>query len=342
MAKMRIQVSDAQLDGGIDYEKYKRCVGAVGTMSRDMDTFKLWMAEADNSFDLHGVEPVFELFEDAFVGMERLSEAIAGGMSLDTRNPGLWLVLRDALCGCNRLALLPDARYRDDKTALDMFRSTAFILDATCRLTDVASRREAMHELFGDLDDRYVLKRALPIMLDVVVGRGAAWIAFIDHMGSKAALEGGSGTSWIVMRNRYAAGRGEVFLDKLAKRLGCEPVEALDTFKDRVNRIAVCHDAWQVLSLKTSLGIRLDTLNRGRRFEPAGCMDGFFEDDEALDMVGYARMFGVSAVAATSCVPVNIEVEVRKGRIAKLREEARKEAEERKRRISDFINGGKY
>ena len=98
----------------------------------------------------------------------------------------------------------------------------------------------------------------------------------------------------------------------------------------------------QVLSLKTSLGIRLDTLNRGRRFEPAGCMEGFFEDDEALDMVGYARMFGVSAVAATSCVPVNIEVEVRKGRIAKLREEARKEAEERKRRISDFINGGKY
>ena len=339
MANMRLNVPATQMDGGVDYERYKRAVGAIGTMSRDMETFKLWMSDADNSFMLNGREEVFELFSDAFVGMERLAEAVVKGMPLDTRNPGLWLVLRDAVCGANRLALLPDAHYQAGKTMVEMMRSTAFMLDVACRLADPLCRDEVRHDLMGAADDRMVFKRSLPVMLDIVVGRGAAWVAYIDAMGRKATALSDSGTSWIALRNRYAAGRGEVFLNRLAERMGVSPAEALDAFKDRVKRIAVCHDAWQVLSLKSSLGINLDIVDRGRRFEMAGCLDGFFEEDEAIDMVGYARMFGVSAVAATSCVPVNVEVEVRRDRIEQVREAARKEAEEKRRMIEAFLNG---
>lgn len=307
---MAFETTSDQMAGFYDFQLYKALVADVGNLAKDVALVKADQVRMrdpeiapDGTCDL-------ACFLDA-------SESCAGDIAkiantpIDTRDPGLWLALRDAVICCNRLVLFPDFDGEQGVSVYDLVFSTCLVFDMCARLADGTRDRDAMVS-----DMREAQTRVAPLYVDIVCGRGSAWLAYIDDLGCEAAAL--AGRNWVKMRDAYASQRSTELVGRLS---GCSDVhgDAKKAYVESVLGIAKRFDDRQWKIMRDDTG-EYSVLIDGDAFAQAVHIEVFNDVAESLimphdpvgDLRGYCKTFSMSPIACTFNVPVAFERVARK------------------------------
>ena len=322
----QVRFAEQQLDGPFDYMAFKHAVGACGSRGGDIARLKAWETMLTDDEATDWTSPTSILCRDALDVLSGLGQAVTG-MEWSGADPTAWLLLRKSVIACNRLVLRPRIETGAPGGLRNAMLAVAFMLDCMGRLSDPGERKAMEREFSRDVGDDFIMKRALPIYMDIVCGRGGAWLAYIDAMG-EVSMEGRAGTWW-QLRDASAEAWMLEYRDISAQLLQVSQEDAGRFIMGQLSLLGDVYDRWQYAMRKSNVAEgraneREDaTFARSRR-------DGgkTFADDTAMDMFGYCRAFGASPCACMFDVPRRMEIEVRKERIKQIAER-RKAAQER-------------
>lgn len=312
---MAWETTSDQMAGIYDFGLYKAMVADIGNVAKDIAMVK---RDQENMRDPEvASDNTGEMicFLDAAMSCSG-DIAKIGDKPIDTRDPGLWLALRDAIICCNRLVLCPE--FDSEQVAegqhvsvYDLVFSTCLLFDICARLADNTKSRDAMISNMKEAQTRVA-----PLYVDIVCGRGAAWLSYIDDLGCEAAAL--AGRNWVKMRDSYASQRSMELAGKLQESIDIVG-DAKKAYVESVLKLAKRYDDRQWKIMREDTG-EYSVLIDGAAFAQAVHLDIFNEVSSTLvmphdavgDLRGYCKTFSMSPVACVFNVPIAFEREARK------------------------------
>lgn len=311
------------MDGLFDYVKYREYVADVipdRSLVADIDMAKSWAAQCDST------KEVDEKSSESLFLLDGIDAAIAGIVGFvengfDARLPEYWLLLKDAVVGWSRVVTHPHTVCRAGLTVQDIALGLAMSIDIAARAAD----RDVSHTANANYGDMH--KRAARIYIDLVCGRGAAWIWYADMLGRQAAYE--TGKDWLSMRDTYSMRRMTSFCQTLIDGR----IDSIADMKAAGSRFgtlsvaaAIDYENWQRKCFYAATG----HLELGHWSPKPEVMAEFMHEDvwwriadcvepparPGSDMTCYNRAFQVGPIAMVVSLPVDMEEMSRKGYIA--------------------------
>lgn len=311
-----------QLRGIYDFAAYKALVADCGDMGLDVARTREYRDRMRDAAVAGNGSVEFALYEDAArsaaAGVARLSQG-----AIDTRDARSWLTLRDCVISATRLTLFPEYAPSIEVSVYELVYATCLMLDLMGRIADQTAYADALVS-----DVREANGRVAPMLLDIVCGRTAAWLAYIDDMGACASAC--SGGNWAVMRDGYAEARLAEMLGTVRETCGiADEQEAKDACAVAMLDIVGTYDdaQWRMMIDDTgAYSLQLDAASA------IACLrdEEFATFSEALvmpetgvaDLLGYCYTFAVSEVACVFDVPLTAEKALRRARAIKRSQEA--------------------
>lgn len=302
---LKITFTPEQLYGVYDLNTFRAWVHRFSDTTFDYEFVRDWQTMSDGSLSLNSDDVTTVALQEAFAGIAiNIDDTISN--PVDTSNPGLWAAVVYMLTCTNRLCMYPQFRYRDI-TVKELFRTLACVLDTVFRAADIQLRDTATPAL----NFKAQLKRASTLYIDLVCGRGMAWLAYADMMGREASYS--SGLLW------------EESLDVLA-------IEYVDRYVHTIQTLGFADEADEASMIvgqqATSFAMNFDRFTAERLSYMASgyeeiplmalteCMHSeiAYKMFDALapaypdgpDIAGQAQIYGVPAAAACWLLPRNL------------------------------------
>lgn len=316
-----IKAAPQQLRGMWRYGAYRAVVTSAGNLAMDVDLVRSVIGRMDDpEVVLNRRDVRLMCYLDAHDAiLMRLRDLVS--KPLDTRDPSMWLMVRDLLISSTLLTMMPEF---DGERGLSVYE----LVSSACTLVDVCLRLASAEESATAIvsDEQLALKRIGPLVVDIVCGRVGAWLAYVDDIGCEAA--GLQGKDWIVLRDGAAAQRSNERFRRVAEALGETGVEAKRVYCQTLMDIAGDFDdrQWSVMRADTEQYVfDLDSSALAEAIDVA-----VFNDVKDLlvmpkpsvsDLRGYCRTFVMSPEACVFNLGLAFEIEMRKMR---MRDKARR------------------
>lgn len=246
MAFDKLEFAPNQMRGIYDYAGLRAMVSSVASPATDVKrTRDLEKLSCDPEVRASADSVTMTLSECAAQSlMGSIAQVCA--KPIDTTNPVMWLHLREAVVCANRLICTPNLDCGEDVSVHDMLIAVSTLLDVAFRLTDSPESAEAS----GEMELR---RRCASIYVDLCVGRGCAWVSFIDDVGCEAALL--RDASWVKLRDEYASRQVQIALSRIARiREGADEAACARIWSADLLSMAAVFDERQRASCKAALG----------------------------------------------------------------------------------------
>lgn len=229
-------------------------------------------------------------------------------------DPMLWCVMSDVLSALNVLILHPQLELDGSSLSVEVRRWSA-ICDTLMRASDRCETVYAMPTVEN------IGGRILPLYLDVVCGRGSAWLVAFDMLGRQAA-----GSDWGLIRDCYGSQRMNVVCERFVKQ-GISEADAGSAFARSLVGLSVDFDDLQRSRMWDSCGFgnpaRGLILDRAKTLSMCLYEDvwnlyqsamGSFERPGS-DEIAWGCIFGVSSINSVFMLPNAVSEGARKALI---------------------------
>lgn len=191
-----MSVSPTQINSMVDLARYQAFIRSLSSRKQDMIQAKAWeqIAQGRRMCDMGSISHAY--LQDA-------SESIigfVGDMSrapIDTTSPALWIGAWDALVSASKLVSVPDFICREGSSVKEMLTALACTLDVVFRVSDI----DARNSWDPPADRKAAYGRFAPLYLDLLCGRGSAWLFLCGVCGVQASKL--AGVDWFLAIDAY-------------------------------------------------------------------------------------------------------------------------------------------
>ena len=183
-----MSVSPTQINSMVDLARYQAFIRSLSSRKQDMIQAKAWeqIAQGD-ACAIWFYQPCVS------AGRQRVDHRVCGRYvfcPIDTTSPALWIGAWDALVSASKLVSVPDFICREGSSVKEMLTALACTLDVVFRVSDI----DARNSWDPPADRKTAYGRFAPLYLDLLCGRGSAWLFLCGVCGIQASKL--SGVDW--------------------------------------------------------------------------------------------------------------------------------------------------
>ena len=304
---MQLATSRNQMNGIYRYPKYRQIVACTSNVARDVERVR----ELDERLR----DPVYAddgISSDLIMcqaSMEFIAADVAMLMQtpIDTRDPRVWLLLRDAMIAANQVVNVPNFSGPERTSVYEAVTGVCLIFDICARLADRECRAYAMPRDESERDQRIA-----SLYVDIVVGRVAAWLAYIDDLGAEAAAL--AGKTWFKLRDGMASARTQEIARRFSPVAAGNQTESGQLWIAEVISEANLFDTRQYQGMLEDFPGRYVVTVEDDEVTSAIYSDIFFDMVEALVMpersvaglAGWCRTWSMSPVECVSNLSIAV------------------------------------
>lgn len=296
-ATTRVTSAPRQVNSIIDYSRFRSFLEGATDHETDMRTAAEWENVSRGQALSDASSFTCTYLEDAAGSVANFIQYLLSD-PIDTTDMTVWLGAWDALVGANRLAMVPHFKSAQGCTVKELLTAMAWGLDVVARLADT----EARESWIASDDVRRNYGRLAPIYLDLVCGRGSAWLFYV---GVNAVVAGTlCGIDWFPLKEAYAATRVEECSWALARTGNfTDSADVLSAYYVQASLFSRWFDGYQAELFNGDAVMRGMALNNAFRTEPSGQIA--HQLSRLLDDggEGWCGLFGLDSDVCTISAP---------------------------------------
>lgn len=309
---MRLVTSRNQMNGIYRYPRYRKIVACASNLGRDVDRVReLDDRLKDPAYGNDGISGDLIMSQ---ASMEIIAADVATLVEtpIDTRDPRVWLFLRDAMIAANQVINVPNFSGPENTSVYEAVTGVCLLFDICARLADRECRAHALPK-----DGRERDQRIASLYVDIVVGRISAWLSYIDDLGAEAAAL--TGKTWFKLRDGVASARAQEITHRFLPAANNDQNEAGRLWVNEIISEANQFDTRQYQGMLEDFPGRYVVTVENDEVASALYSDVFFEVMDSLvlperpvvGLAGWCRTWRVSPVECVSNLPIAVAERIR-------------------------------